>query len=204
LEAVVHPQKGVGTGYRFTNYGKASRNGEPFEEVIKKYGVPNRANPHCTRELKLRPIHKFMKDVVNGKYLTAIGIRADESHRINRKEAEKNGYIYPLTDELKAYKAFINNWWEQQPFTLEIEEHEGNCDWCFKKSLRKKLKIAKETPDVPKQWIFWEKEYGEGYTFHTGKTSEQLVEESKDYEDKPVKNFDPQMDIEYDCVCKST
>ena len=43
VEAKVDPQKGKGTRHRVTDYKTASRNGEPFEEVISKYGIPNKA-----------------------------------------------------------------------------------------------------------------------------------------------------------------
>jgi len=33
----------------------ASRNGEPFEEMIQKYGITNMQSPQCTRNLKGLP-----------------------------------------------------------------------------------------------------------------------------------------------------
>ena len=42
-----------GTQHRVVDFKTASRDGEPFERVVKKYGTPNQAFPHCTRELKL-------------------------------------------------------------------------------------------------------------------------------------------------------
>ena len=41
VEAVVNPVKGRGVTHRIVDYFSAARNGEPFEEVIKKYGIPN-------------------------------------------------------------------------------------------------------------------------------------------------------------------
>ena len=36
LEAVVDPEKGKGTKHKIINYKTASRNGEPFVEIVKK------------------------------------------------------------------------------------------------------------------------------------------------------------------------
>jgi len=76
---VIHEYK-KGTSYNRTDFDSAKRNGEPFEEMISKYGIPNQANPQCTRELKGAPISAFGKDWFNGeKHHIAIGIRQDES-----------------------------------------------------------------------------------------------------------------------------
>ena len=94
VEALVWQSIRKGTGYTLTDYEHAKRKGEPFESIIQKYGIPNQATPHCTRELKQAPIHSFAKVWFNGeKYHTAIGIRKDEADRINPK-AKKIGFIY--------------------------------------------------------------------------------------------------------------
>lgn len=79
VEAVIDPQPGNGTRHKVVNFHTAARDGEPFEEMIKKYGIPNKSYPHCTRELK---------------------------------------------------------------------EHEGNCAWCWKKSIRKHLRLINERPQI--------------------------------------------------------
>lgn len=149
LEAVVHHGEKVGTTHREVTFETASRNGEPFEEVIKKYGIPCKAYPHCTRELKLQPIRSYLNSIgwKTGTHLTAVGIRADEPRRI-RKDAKKAGIIYPLFDLFPTTKPEINDWWEEQPFNLRLEEHQGNCKWCWKKSTKKLVRIAQESPEV--------------------------------------------------------
>jgi hypothetical protein len=82
-----------------------------------------------------------------GTYLRAVGIRADEPKRI-RKDAAHEGIIYPLAHDFPLTKPEINEEWETQPFNLELEEHQGNCKWCWKKSLRKLTTIARETPEA--------------------------------------------------------
>lgn len=150
LEADVKPELGVGTGYKIVDYESASRNGEPFIEVIKKYGIPNKAYPHCNRELKLSPIHSYMKDKLDGKpYKTALGIRPDESRRVSPKaeEAHNGGIIYPLIDIFPADKVDILDFWDEQSFDLGIPEHYGNCKTCWKKSDKKLWTLAVEHPE---------------------------------------------------------
>lgn len=86
LEADVQHGKRLGTKHKIVSFQTASRNGEPFEEVIKKYGIPNKAYPHCTRELKLQVMQSYLKSIgINHKnILTAIGIREDETRRVSK------------------------------------------------------------------------------------------------------------------------
>lgn len=133
VEAVVHPGKKAST-HRVVSYETASRKGEPFEAVIAKYGITNKAFPHCTRETKLNPMYSYIKSLgwKKGTYLVAIGIRADEPKRLDKKAAKKR-IIYPLVTA-DIDKADVLDYWAEMPFDLEIAEHEGNCKWCWKKS----------------------------------------------------------------------
>lgn len=144
LEADVQPERGMGTRHRIVNFQTASRRAEPFEAVIAKYGIPNKAYPHCTRELKEVPIRSYLRSIgwEAGTYHIAIGIRADEPARRVRKPER----VYPLLDWFPITKPEIIDWWGQQPFNLELQEHQGNCKTCWKKSLSKLVRIANETP----------------------------------------------------------
>ena len=59
LEADVKHGERAGSGFVETDFANASRDGAPFEELIRKYGIPNQGMPHCTRELKLNPFNKL-------------------------------------------------------------------------------------------------------------------------------------------------
>lgn len=161
VEAVVNPEKGQGTRHRVVNYETASRIGEPFEDVIKKYGIPNQVGMFCTRELKLAPMTSYLRELgwKKGDYQTAIGIRFDEMDRVSA-DMEKNNIIYPLVEDIKTTKEMIADYWRSQSFTLNLREHQGNCSWCYKKSLRKLLTLAQDTPEIFDFPIRMEKLYG--------------------------------------------
>ena len=142
LEAVVDPEKGKVTKYKIVSYETADRKGTPFEDVIKKYGISNKEYPHCTRELKLRPVDQWEIDNNLNHASRALGIRSDEPKRIKRKDK----VFYPLVDLISITKPEILKWWRSQPFDLNLPEHLGNCTWCWKKSLRKLRTVAKDYP----------------------------------------------------------
>lgn len=199
LEADVQHGRRVGTKYKVTNFKSASRNGEPFEQVIIKYGISNKAYPHCTRELKLAPMNTYIRESLGwkkGEYEVAIGIRADEMDRVSSKMEEEN-IIYPLCENHKMSKKMVNDWWKKQSFDLGIHEHEGNCLFCWKKSKRKLLTLAVDRPtifDFPKKM---ERKYGlNGHNidetkrkfFRNHQSTIQLLNESK----KEFERFDPE------------
>ena len=145
VEAVVHEGR-KGCTHKIVNFAAASRNGEPFEEVIKKYGIANQDYPHCNRELKLSPMTSYLRENFKARPVFAIGIRADELDRINPEYNSKK-LVYPLAFWHPTTKEEIRHWWKDQVFDLEIPEHHGNCVTCWKKSDRKLLTIAKHEPE---------------------------------------------------------
>lgn len=185
VEAKVIPEKGRPTESRVVNFFTASRKGEPFEETIEKYGIPCNGYPHCTRELKIRPLHHYIKMVLGwDDYHTAIGIRADEFDRMAGDREEKK-FVYPLV-EWNVVKPQINSFWKRQPFRLEIKSYEGNCVACWKKSFRKHFTLLEESPEAYDFFRRMEKEHahtgaGEGpRRFFRGHKSVQDLERMKD------------------------
>lgn len=216
IEAKVIHEKGKGTTYKIVDFKTASRNGEPFIDMLNKYPLPNNFASNCTRELKQRPIENFVKDLGYKEVLTAMGIRFDERHRKSNTAKEQN-IVYPLCDELKVDNLFIRSWWSRQKFDLNLKDYEGNCDLCFKKSLRKRLTLIKENPNIAKWWLDTENKYSTEaiprYDLRTNKNIEELIELSK----KPFKTikdvyelsktqgnlFEEELDLETDCFCKA-
>lgn len=148
VEALVDPIKGNGIKARIVNYETASRNGEPFEDVIKKYGIPNAAMPQCNSRLKVEVLYAHLRDDIGwkkGTYWTAIGIRADEIDRISSKRLEQF-LLYPLVEAgwtKEDVKAECASW----PCALNLAgEHYGNCVTCWKKTDRKLFTIAQDDP----------------------------------------------------------
>jgi len=227
VEAVVHHEKGKGVTHRVVNFDTASRNGEPFEEMIKKYGIPNQAYPHCTRSLKTDPMLDYMRDwctrkdwnvasyaeykmlLKHGKdatekmtswkpdYYTAIGIRLDEFDRMNAN-AEKNKYLYPLVDN-RITKKHINAFWDSMPFRLQLKGYEGNCKACWKKSDRKLFTLALEDELLFDNMKKWEKKY---YGEHPEKPAFYFYRKDRStkqiIEEAKTKNFKPAIDDSLD------
>lgn len=155
LEAVIGPE-GVGPRAKVVTFDSASRNGEPFEAAIAKHGIFNAAMPNCTGRLKvdvMRSYHRDHRGWPSGSYVTAVGIRADEIDRIN-PNARDQQLIYPLVN-LGIGKKQVIAMMKMALFDLRIPgEHYGNCVWCWKKTTRKLLTVARHNPeafDFPKR-----------------------------------------------------
>ena len=67
----------------------------------------------------------------------------DEPKRLNGLRDGKQKKVYPLADwaPFRVDKLDVLDFWEEMPFNLEIEEHEGNCLGCFKKSTSKLIAV---------------------------------------------------------------
>lgn len=153
LEGVTNPERGQGMGHRIVTFESASRSGEPFEQMIQKYGISNTQSPHCTRNLKRYPIESYLKSLgwAGRDYDLAIGIRTDEQRRV--KDDKTRNVVYPLVHWFPADKQDVLDWWEDQPFDLQLQEHQGNCKTCWKKSMSKLMRLHEEDPS---QFDFFE------------------------------------------------
>jgi hypothetical protein len=213
LEANIQKDKGIGTTYKIVDFKTASRNGEPFEKMLSKYPMPNNMASNCTRELKQRPIDAYLRENYKGfKIIRIIGIRADEAHR-KSNNAVKENLIYPLCDELIVNSKFIRNWWETQSFDLELKDYEGNCDLCFKKSLKKRLTIIKENPNVADWWEKMENKYSSEIIPRFDLRTNKSITEMKKLSKLPFQKAEDLHELskqqcnlfefETDCFCKA-
>ncbi|BDM66242.1 hypothetical protein NFHSH190041_36940 (plasmid) [Shewanella sp. NFH-SH190041] len=171
LESVTHHKKGLAPTHKVVTFETASRNQYPFEQMVIKQGIPNKGYPHCTRDLKEYPIHSYVEsrgwrvgrfekgELVLPDYMTAIGIRCDEPTRIKRHKTIQNK-CYPLVDMFPTDKIDVLNFWEDQEFSLGIQEHLGNCLGCFKKSEKKLMQVMRDVPDAFKFSAHIENNYG--------------------------------------------
>ena len=198
VEAFVHYEKNKGTTHVVTNYKDAERNGQPFEDVIYKYGIPNQNAPHCSRELKKQPIKSYARSIGWTDYETALGIRSDEPKRLDWVAKRKNKFLY-FAELFHVTQSDVNNFWSKQSFDLQLKSYEGNCDLCWKKGLRKLMTIVKDNPELADWWREMDEKY-EMFTpqsrehkakppykfFRDNMTIDDIIEESKLPFDKSI------------------
>jgi 3'-phosphoadenosine 5'-phosphosulfate sulfotransferase (PAPS reductase)/FAD synthetase len=143
--------------FAVVDYATASRNGEPFEQVIEaKYGaLPNFSNRYCTAEMKERTKARFMRSIGVDHFTNAIGFRGDEPKRVARSRRNAPSYedvCFPLFSA-GVTRSDVLKWWTRQSFDLELAgEWEGNCDGCFLKSAGKVLRMHQDHPERMAWW----------------------------------------------------
>jgi 3'-phosphoadenosine 5'-phosphosulfate sulfotransferase (PAPS reductase)/FAD synthetase len=148
-------------GFRVVDYATASRDGEPFTQLIEKNKgyLPSQAQRYCTRVLKIETLQKYLKSLGVTEYTSFNGIRYDEPRRWAKINATDLDIELPLV-KWKTTKPDVLSWWKQQPFDLMVNEPYGNCDGCFLKGKGKLSIIAKEKPELFDWWIKHETESG--------------------------------------------
>lgn len=159
-----------GEGFVRVDFDTASRNGEPFEAIIRqRQYLPNPVTRFCTVELKIRTMHKYLaslgwKDDDEG-WDQMVGIRADEPSRVAKIRARPSTetvletMAMPLANA-GLTKADVNAFWKTQPFNLGLRTRdgttpEGNCDLCFLKGPRKVMTLIRANPS---RAIWWAKQ----------------------------------------------
>lgn len=146
-------------GFRVVNFEIASRNGEPFEEIIKhRKMLPNVRARFCTVELKIRTMRRYLQNIGWNEWDNMIGIRADEQRRaVKMKPDYKNETpIMPL-HKAGVTKSEVLDYWKNNKFDLNLpiingETIGGNCDLCFLKSLPKILTLVTQKPERASWW----------------------------------------------------
>jgi hypothetical protein len=123
----------------------------PFAQLMKKYGAPTVMSAWCTSRMKEETHDKYCNDKYGkGKYVTWLGIRADEPKRLKIGRSPSLRYLAEISD---FEKDDILDFWSGMPFDLEIQEHLGNCVFCIKKSINKLALAARDEPELAAQWI---------------------------------------------------
>lgn len=147
--------------WQIVNYETASRNGEPFEAVIRKKNyLPNPVTRFCTIEMKIRTIANYLLSIgfcetrSEGEYMSWVGIRADEPRRAAKIPRDRT----PLVTA-GIGKEDVGNFWKSQPFDLQLPNfngvtYHGNCDLCFLKGESQTRSLIAEKPD---RAIWWAK-----------------------------------------------
>lgn len=145
--------------FKRVDYEGASRNGEPFDELLNHLAVlPNPVRRSCSVELKIRTARRFLFSIGVKEYSPIIGIRHDEEDRAHEimGNAEKfEHHLFPLID-IGITEGDVMRWWKQNDFDLHLKSYEGNCDLCFLKAKWKRVLLVKENPGMVDWWKNWE------------------------------------------------
>lgn len=140
--------------FEIVNYETASRNGEPFEQLIeKKSYLPNQAQRFCTQELKVKTFDRYLKSVGWNEFVTFVGIRADEQRRV-AKTSQQEDKLMPLARDGVSQKQ-VWDFWNQHDFDLQLPKASGasNCDLCFLKGTSILTSLIQQNPT---RTIWWE------------------------------------------------
>lgn len=146
-------------------FDTASRNGEPFEALIRRRGfLPNPVARFCTVELKVRTIHRYLKAQGWTEWDSMLGIRADEQRRLSKIGNQDYGKHEEKVAPLGAAgvtKEDVGAFWREQSFDLGLPNNNGvtmhgNCDLCFLKGGAQILSLIAEKPERAVWWASME------------------------------------------------
>jgi 3'-phosphoadenosine 5'-phosphosulfate sulfotransferase (PAPS reductase)/FAD synthetase len=188
--------------WKKVTFETASRNGEPFFELIDQNGSPYLPNPVariCTAKLKIRAIHAYLKSLgwKHNENMDWVGIRADEMRRAAKMDRERT----PLVTA-NVTKQTVGDFWKAQSFDLGLPNMNGvtmhgNCDLCFLKPTHQIISLIKEKPERALWWIKMEnhanssnKTYGNGAKFRKDRPSYQQMYDFATNQTDMFKNID--------------
>lgn len=154
LRAKINPTLGVGNSYEIFEPKDLMNSSvmppfQPFFDLIKKYGTPSIARPFCSERMKKDVFDAYCRDHI-GDHVTWLGMRSDEPKRLKSKLGVKY-----LADLIYVEKQDVLDWWATQPFDLELEEQNGNCVLCPKKSTQKIALALREQPHIKAMWQYY-------------------------------------------------
>lgn len=207
-------------GFEIVDFASASRQGEPFEALIRKRSyLPNPVTRFCTIDLKIRIIHKYLRSLGLSTEDQPVdmmtGIRADEPrrvvkirHRKSTSESKHATMIMPLADAGVGVKD-VTDFWQAQPFDLMLPTMngrtlEGNCDLCFLKGAKQVYSIIASDRSKAEWWARMERTAvastgitGNGALFRFDRPSYQQM---LDYSDTQFDMF-VELDEAIECFC---
>ena len=144
--------------FRVVDHATASRNGEPFAQLIrKKRRLPSPTMRFCTEELKVQAATRFLKSLGWETWTQTLGIRADEAGRVRPPKWGRWTNWFPLV-EGGVDRFAVADFWAGQNFDLKAPNRggknwKGNCDGCF---LKPESSIARLIRDHPERAKWWE------------------------------------------------
>jgi len=156
--------------FKVVDYQTASRNGEPFEEIIKHFdnALPNGRARYCSANLKTRTFYRYLSSIGWKEWESFLGIRADEPKRVVKFRANpnpegKHETVYLPLAQANVSAKDVSNFWKQQDFDLGLpningKTMHGNCDLCMLKPKAQILSLIQEKPERALWWIKQEEE----------------------------------------------
>ncbi len=151
--------------FKVVNYESASREGEPFSALLEARGYPPTPVARiCTTNLKIRASASYLKCLGWSEWDNAIGLRADEPHRVHRMKPDCKAET-PVMPMYHAGHTLhdVDEWWSDQPFKLEIPRWMGNCCGCYLKSRGRLEMVASEDPKHLEWWAREEEKLGKPF-----------------------------------------
>lgn len=147
-------------GFSVVNYANASRDGEPFEALVrKKTYLPNQQARFCTIELKVRAAKKYLMSLGWRHWSNCVGLRADEPRRLNKPPSRDRWTVWTPLALAGVGKQDVAAFWKAQPFDLMLPNLNGktplgNCDGCF---LKAEAIQAHLCANYPERHAWWER-----------------------------------------------
>jgi len=153
--------------FREVTYETASRQGEPFADLIRgRNFLPNAVMRFCTEELKVHVARDFMLAQGYSAWSSVTGLRFDEPSRVMRVRARSTDAVdnlCPLYDA-RVTKTDVMAFWKASDFDLRLRPWESNCDLCFMKGRPVRERIMRDHPELVAWWA--EQEFLVGGRFH--------------------------------------
>ena len=156
----------------------------PFSHYLQIYNgvLPDARTRWCTRQLKIEPFEKFVKNDICYSY---VGIRADEAHR--------KGYISTKPNILPKYPFIENNIVKEDVYRILEESGLGlpqyynwrsrsGCYFCFFQRKNEWVGLLENHPDLYEKAMKFEKKdsaTGEKFTWSQSESLEELKDPNR-------------------------
>jgi 3'-phosphoadenosine 5'-phosphosulfate sulfotransferase (PAPS reductase)/FAD synthetase len=157
--SVVWLERQPGGEFERVGLNSASRAGEPFAALIKEVGVPpNWKRRFCTADLKVLPKVQFAESLGWTSWDNAVGLRADEGHRVlkffasSQKHGDGRERVKVPLAEAKVGERDVLAFWKGQTFDLQLRPWESNCDLCFLKGRGIRKATIRDDPTRAAWW----------------------------------------------------
>jgi 3'-phosphoadenosine 5'-phosphosulfate sulfotransferase (PAPS reductase)/FAD synthetase len=128
---------------------------KPVYNALKNVGL----EPHAWRRIETSQQRlAALNEAVDKCLVAPVEKSLEKVYSYSQKLAQFN-LVYPLIDWFPKTKQDINDAWEERDFTLDLEDHEGNCQTCWKKHKPKLYLLAAEHPERFEAFAYWEENY---------------------------------------------